>query len=233
MKVLFLGNSHTFFNDMPATFADLCEAATGERPSVTLLAHPGRPWDWHWQEYYELRFNLMYGNYDYCVIQQAAHPFPGKETALKYGKKLIDLCKECGVTPVVSMTWAEKAHPENQPIMCETYEQLAEEQGALLSPVGRIWQTVLQKAPEAELYYMDDAHASPCGSWLVALSHCSVITGKSPVGLPAVGRDDRRRYAEEEGRDECETDPQKTVVPLDAALCRTLQCIAAEELGLA
>ena len=231
MKVLFIGNSHTFYNDMPATFADLYEAAEGVRPQVTLLGHPGRRWDWHWQEYYELRFNLMYGAYDYCVIQQAAHPFPGRETTLEYGEKLIALCKECGVTPVVCMTWAEKAHPENQQIMCETYEQLTQEQGALLSPVGRIWKEVLRQAPEVGLYYLDGAHASAYGSYLIALIHYSVITGKSPVGLPAVGRDDLRRYAPEEGRDVCETDPGKTVTALDSQLCGTLQRIAAEELA--
>ena len=158
MKVLFLGNSHTFYNDMPATFADLYEAATGERPDVTLLAHPGKRWDWHWHEYYELRFNLMYGKYDYCIIQQGAHPFPGEEITLETGKKIIALCKECGVKPVVSMTWAEKAYPEHQQIMCDTYEKLAQETDGILSPVGRIWEKVRQEAPDIELYYKDDMH---------------------------------------------------------------------------
>ena len=30
MKVLFLGNSHTFFNDMPELFAQFVEKTTGE-----------------------------------------------------------------------------------------------------------------------------------------------------------------------------------------------------------
>ena len=149
---------------------------------------------------------------------------------MEYGEKLIALCKECGVTPVVCMTWAEKAHPENQRIMCKTYEQLTREQGALLSPVGRIWEAIRQQAPEVELYYADGAHASAYGSYLVALTHCSVITGKSPLGLPAVGRDDLRRYVPEEGRDVCESDPGKTVTALDAQLCRSIQRIAAEKL---
>ena len=53
-RVLFIGNSHTYFNDMPALFADFCEAGTGERPFVTMLSHPGKTWEWHLQEYKEI-----------------------------------------------------------------------------------------------------------------------------------------------------------------------------------
>ena len=127
MKVLFVGNSHTYFNDMPALFARFAELTTGERPEVTMLAYSGRDWAWHRKEYYALRFNLMYGGYDYCVLQQAAHPYPPVESTKKFGAELIALCHHCGVTPVVYMTWAEKRFPENQQIMVEVCEALANE----------------------------------------------------------------------------------------------------------
>ena len=34
MKVLFVGNSHTYFNDMPQTFADMCLKGAGEKTDV-------------------------------------------------------------------------------------------------------------------------------------------------------------------------------------------------------
>ena len=69
MNVLFLGNSHTYFHDMPALFARFGEKTCGEKPHVTMLAYSYRDLDWHQKEYFALRFNLMYGGYDYCVIQ--------------------------------------------------------------------------------------------------------------------------------------------------------------------
>ena len=45
MKVLFIGNSHTFFNDMPHTFACLWEAGTGEKVAPVMLCHPGMGFD--------------------------------------------------------------------------------------------------------------------------------------------------------------------------------------------
>ena len=49
MRVLFIGNSHTFFNDMPQTFKKLAESA-GFPTEVEMIAHGGRPLSWHLQE---------------------------------------------------------------------------------------------------------------------------------------------------------------------------------------
>lgn len=68
-----------------------------------------------------MRFNILYGDYDYIILQQAAHPFPGKEALLRDAlsiKKYIDQTK---AVPVSYMTWAEKAKPENQRLMASAY----------------------------------------------------------------------------------------------------------------
>ena len=177
MKVLFVGNSHTYFNDMPALFARFAELTTGERPEVTMLAYSGRDWAWHRKEYYALRFNLMYGGYDYCVLQQAAHPYPPVESTKKFGAELIALCHHCGVAPVVYMTWAEKRFPENQQIMVEVCEALANENRTLLAPVGAVWRAIRENCPEIELYYRDGEHASPYGDFLIAAVLCRLLIG--------------------------------------------------------
>ncbi|MBQ9035891.1 MAG: hypothetical protein IJ115_00300 [Erysipelotrichaceae bacterium] len=178
MKVLFVGNSHTFFNDMPELFAQFVEKTTGEKPEVVMLAYGGRDYKWHRKEYFAIRFNLMYGNYDYCVLQQAAHPYPPKEETLEYGGMLIELCKKYGVKPIVYMTWAEKRFPENQQKMIDTCSLLAKEHDALLAPVGTVWQKVQQSHPEIELYFKDGEHAGPYGDFLIASVFCKLLTGK-------------------------------------------------------
>ena len=177
MKVLFIGNSHTFFNDVPELFARFVEKTTGEKPEVVMLAYGGRDYQWHRKEYFAVRFNLMYGGYDYCVLQQAAHPYPEKESTMKYGGMLIELCKKYGVKPVVYMTWAEKRFPENQQKMIDTCRELAQKHDALLAPVGRIWQKVQQKYPDIELYFRDGEHAGPYGDFLIAAVYCKLLTG--------------------------------------------------------
>ena len=109
MKVLFLGNSHTYFHDMPELFARFVDKTTGEKPSVTMLAYSGRDFEWHRKEYFSLRFNLMYGGYDYCIIQQAAHPYPAIESTLNVGAEIIDLCHR-----QIHQSWLQSLLPDRQ-----------------------------------------------------------------------------------------------------------------------
>ena len=177
MKVLFVGNSHTFFNDMPELFARFVDETTGSKPEVTMLAYGGRDYAWHRKEYFALRFNLMYGGYDYCVLQQAAHPYPPIESTLEVGAEIIGLCHRCGVKPVVYMTWAEKRFPENQQKMTDTCEKLAADNNALLAPVGRVWQKVLHEHGDVDLFFTDGEHAGPYGDFLIAATLCKALTG--------------------------------------------------------
>ncbi|MBQ1467727.1 MAG: hypothetical protein IIZ27_04550 [Solobacterium sp.] len=189
MKVLFVGNSHTFFNDMPALFARFAEITTGETTDAVMLAYSGRELEWHRKEYFSLRYQLMYGKYDYCVIQQAAHPFPSKESTMTMGKEIIDLCHRTHTKPVVYMTWAEKRFPENQQKMIDTLTELAETNNALICPVGIIWQRILQEYPEIDLFWKDGEHAGVYGDFLIAASFCRLLTGKVSPEVSGLGQD--------------------------------------------
>lgn len=74
MKILFIGNSHTYMNDMPELTREMIENATGESCEVFMLAYSGRSLKWHMgEEYFSERFNILHGRYDYCIIQEQAH----------------------------------------------------------------------------------------------------------------------------------------------------------------
>lgn len=186
MKVLFIGNSHTYMNDMPALFAELMKETAKEETEAVMLAYSGRSLSWHRAEYFSIRYQLLYGGFDYCVIQQAAHPFPDVSETMQAGKELTDLCLKCGVKPVLFMTWAEKAYPEHQKIMSDTYRKLAEETGALLAPVGEVFEKVSFKYPEIELYYKDGEHASVLGDFLAASVITAVLSGTDQIECPPV-----------------------------------------------
>lgn len=168
MRVLFVGNSHTYFNDMPALFAEMCADLTGQEAEIQMLAYSNRDLRWHCEEHFSLRFALMYGNYDYCVIQQQAHPFPPEEETTPFLKRIVRLCRECGTKPVLFMTWREKAKPENAPVMMEYYCREAEREGAILAPIGELFEELGRLRPEIDLYWEDGEHASPYGDYLIA-----------------------------------------------------------------
>ncbi len=187
MNVLFVGNSHSFFNDMPHTFARLWEAGCGERIRPILICHPGMGFSWHVKEYFELRYDLLYGGFDYAVFQQRAHPFGGSAEEYAAGLRLAELCRKGGATPVFSLTWAERRAPEHQAEMNEFHRRLCAETGALLSPVGLVWQEALARDGDLPLYFEDGEHASPYGDYLIAVTHWRLLSGRSALGLPSLG----------------------------------------------
>ncbi len=183
-KVLFIGNSHTYMNDMPYLFKEIFEKSCSETCDVTMLAYSGRDLAWHRKEYFSIRFALLYGNYDYCVIQQAAHPFPPKEEMMENGEALCALCRTTGTIPVLYMTWAEKAMPENQQKMIDAYEELAEKTGALCAKAGVVWQNVRNTHPDIELFFKDGEHASPYGDLLIASVFVKTLRPEAKLRVP-------------------------------------------------
>ncbi len=225
MKVLWIGNSHTFFHDMPQLTAMLYEAAEGESLEVTMLAQPAKDWAWHMEQYFEVRFNLKYGAYDYCFLQQLAHPFPDEEQTRMLGTQLADMCQSVGTKPVITTTWAKKAEPYNQQIMIDFYDKLAKDCDAIVSPVGKVWHMVRTQYPDIELYHKDGAHASVYGAYLNACCHYKVLTGKSCVGLPAKGIDFIEDITQERIRNQVTGVWQDVKVALDEKTCAIIQQI--------
>lgn len=166
MRVLFIGNSHTFYNDMPAVFAGLAREA-GVFCEVTMIAHGGWFLEQHQAEP-ETRFNIRHGSYDYVVLQEHAHPFGPEEKMQNAAKALCTWIREAGSTPVAYMTWARKGMEEEQSAMTAAYRRMAEEQQALLAPVGEKWWEYIHANPDIEMYNEDGAHASEAGSAFAA-----------------------------------------------------------------
>jgi len=183
-KILFIGNSHTYMNDMPELVRRMVEDAAGEECQVFMLAYSGRSLKWHMdEEYFSERFNILHGHYDYCIIQECAHPMTEFEDTIKYTHEIIELCKKVNTTPIIFETWAEKDKPENQSEMNRRYRKIAEDEGVKLAPIGEIWSKVLKEfanEPDADLYYKDGAHASGLGDYLVAMTLTKTITGRLP-----------------------------------------------------
>lgn len=166
MKVLFIGNSHTFFNDMPGIFKRLC-AERGMDVHVTMLTKGGMGLDYHAKEE-QTRFNILYGGYDAVVLQHTAHPMGDLNDMKKGAETIAAWCREAGSRIVLYQTWTQKGDEASQTHMSSVYDELGASLGADVAPVGNIWQKTRIEQPDLSLYYKDDAHASPEGSALAA-----------------------------------------------------------------
>ena len=221
MKILFIGNSHTYFNDMPHLCKQMCEALTGEHTEAAMLAYSGRTLRWHRKEYFSIRFALLYGNYDYCVIQQLGHPFPGLEETEPEVSWLVSLCRSCGTKPVLYMTWAKKGESERLPEIASAYRALAEKYNTMLAPVGELFETLRISHPEIELYYRDGAHASGYATYMIAAAFASLLTGQTELfRLPNRTIDFSAQF--DELHPKAEENPEKLSCPIDPEIASIL-----------
>ena len=166
VSILFIGNSHTYYNDLPRIVRNLA-AEDGYDCHVTMLAHGG----WYLSQHVEqpeVRFNILSGGYDYVVLQEYAQPFVQEEAYRESANILNQWIREAGSIPVIYETWAVKSAPEDQKHMNEVHRMIADEIGALLAPVGEKWWDYQNAHPELDMFDADGEHASEAGSAFAA-----------------------------------------------------------------
>ncbi len=166
MRTLFIGNSHTYYNDMPKLFQDICKE-NGIDMQVTMLTKGGMGLDYH-AENEQTRFNILYGDYDFVILQHVAHPMGEYEVLEKAADKIMEWIRQTKAVACYLMTWTEKDNESFQAEMSDRYRKLAEKHGCLLAPVGEIWWEMIHKNPAVDLYAEDGRHASLKGSRLIA-----------------------------------------------------------------
>lgn len=166
MRILFIGNSHTYYHDLPERFRQIC-ISQGTQAEVTMLAHGGKGLDFHSEEP-ETRFNILYGNYDWVVLQHLAHPFVQEEKMFEAAKKIDRYIRQTRAKKLLYMTWSEEENPEGQERMASAYRQLGRDLAAEVAPVGIAWWEYLDRYPDARLFDKDGRHATPLGSSLAA-----------------------------------------------------------------
>ena len=113
LRILFIGNSHTYYNDMPNMVAEKSRKE-GYDCEVTMIAHGGWFLEQHVQEP-DVRFNILYGHYDYVVLQEHSHPFGPEEKLFDAVRQLNTWIREANalLAPVGELWWEyRKNHPE-------------------------------------------------------------------------------------------------------------------------
>jgi len=207
VRVLFLGNSYTYYNNMPQIVADMA-ASTGDTLVWEMEAPGGFTFGGHYTSMAS-KNKIKQGNWDYVVLQeQSQHPaLPYQQvysTTLLYGRLLDSLVKvsnPCAET-IYYMTWGRKNGdagscatytPQGWPHFCTyigmdsviraRYETLANDNQATVSPVGAVWRVIRSQHPNIELYDADESHPSVAGSYAAACAFYTTIFRKDPVQL--------------------------------------------------
>lgn len=187
-RILFLGNSYTFFNRMPAMVKAMADSR-GLRPEVHMHAAPAASFQSHWHDG-DARKKLEGTAWDFVILQdQSATPVVAPERTMEFGGKWCACIRSAHGTPVLFLTWGRKSasgvpDPQEQKALLEAYLKLARREKAAVAPVGIAWENCLKRHPGIPLYQADGQHPTAEGSYLAACVMYCTLFGKSPAGLP-------------------------------------------------
>jgi len=168
LRVLFVGNSLTATNDLPAHAAALAEAS-GRKLEYGTVAFGGYNLEDHWSNG-EARRALASGSWDVVVMQQGPSAFPESQADLRlWATRFADEARSHGTRPALLTVWPEGWRRAALPEVIKSYSRAAAAAGAALLPAGVAWQLAWRCSARVALYGADDFHPSPTGTYAAAL----------------------------------------------------------------
>jgi len=168
MRVLFIGNSLTFVNDLPAIVEAIAESAGKQKFAYRMIAYPDFSLEDHWN-HGEARKAIAQSKWDVVVLQQGPSALPeSRKFLIDYTRRFDDEIRRAGAKTALYMVWPARARFGDFDRVVESYAEAARSVGAILFPAGRAWQMAWRQKGDLTLYSSDNFHPSPVGSYLAA-----------------------------------------------------------------
>jgi hypothetical protein len=185
LKVLFIGNSLTGFNDLPALVRTVAEARDHDL-AVRGVIKSNYSLEDHWYDG-DARRAIQGAEWDVVVLQQGPSSLIENRIHLREWSERFDtLIREMGGRPALYMVWPEEARRTAFGAVSQSYTAAAEAVNGMLFPVGEAWRLAWQRDAGIDLYGPDRFHPSELGSVLAALVIHQQLFDDSPVGFPSM-----------------------------------------------
>lgn len=195
MKILFIGNSYTYVNDMPKIFEGLCRD-NGRDVTVTSVVHGGHKLYQYvdCDDQYRARLDeaLAADHYELCFLQEQSYlPLSDYELFFSGVSRLIEKVKPSADAFMLYETWGRKVgNPTldefgwtNESMtfdLAAAYKKAGDTLGIPVSYVGLNFYKIYNEHPDIELYHADKTHPSWEGSCLAALTHYHTLFSEFP-----------------------------------------------------
>ncbi len=183
LRVLFLGNSLTEGNNVPALVQAMAQLQ-GVELQYMALTPGGYAIEDHWTD--GRQDMLVTGNFDVLILQQGPSTLPESQAHLR--QWTITWAAEArrhGTRPALYMVWPVRTQANGFALVSQSYRNAALAADAAVFPAGEAWQAALSANPSLPLYSGDDLHALPAGSFLAAMVIARGLVGLDPARVPA------------------------------------------------
>ena len=187
--VLFVGNSLTYFNDLPLIVEALADSVPGlaaeQRLSTAMAAYPDFALYDHWADGTAVRA-IDGSKWNVVILQQGSSALEDSRVLLRDWTKKFDVkIKAAGARTAMYAVWPNAARQFDFDRVNESYTLAATDVGGMLFPVGEAWRAAWRRDANLALYSSDGLHPTLAGSYIGGLVITSMLLDRSPVGMPA------------------------------------------------
>jgi hypothetical protein len=182
IRMLFIGNSFTQRNNLPALLATLA-TERNLQIDTELISVGGASLRTHWNAGKAGRA-IATGDCDYVVLQeQSTLPVKNPQRMAENVRLFDEAIRSAKSKTVLYMTWARAHAPETQQSIADSYNSIGKELGAVVVPVGLAWQSFLFKHNTPALHDRDQSHPTLAGSYLAACVFLGALLKENPIGI--------------------------------------------------
>jgi hypothetical protein len=184
LHVLFIGNSLTYVNDLPAAVADMA-ASAGEDIAVTTVAKPDYALIDHLNGGSNALEVLQRGGWDFVVLQQGPSSLSDNADSLGIWTRMFDPhIRAAGARTALYMVWPAIDRRAFFNDVRAAYQTAATSVNGVFMPAGQAWLTAWSTDASLQLYGPDGFHPSELGTALAAYVIYERISGHDARALP-------------------------------------------------
>lgn len=183
VRVLFIGNSLTYVNDLPGMFVAVAEQAGRTDVKAAGIASSDYALEDHWNDG-RAPASLEKNQWEYVVMQQGSSALPASQANLRsWSVQFNPKIRAAGATPVMYMVWPTIDRQFDFPAVRESYRNAADAIDGIFAPAGDAW---VAYGDVDALYAADGLHPTVQGTYLAAIVILERITGLRADQLPAM-----------------------------------------------
>jgi hypothetical protein len=183
-RVLFIGNSLTYTNDLPGTVAGIA-LNMGDTMDVQTVAAPNLALIDHVAGQTNAVAVIKSGHWDFVVLQQGPTPLPlYRDTLILATRWLQPYIRGAGARSAQLMVWPAATKRASFDDVRRSAELAAEAVHGIFLPAGEAWRAAWSAGPRVALYGDDGFHPSELGTYLTALVVYEGLTGRDVTTLP-------------------------------------------------
>ncbi|MBK8496869.1 MAG: SGNH/GDSL hydrolase family protein [Chitinophagaceae bacterium] len=162
-SILFVGNSLTFYNDLPGLVAK-AGRDNGVEIKTEMIAYPNYALEDHWNDG-QIQTLIASKKYDFVVVQQGpSSQSDGRISLLDYGGRIKGVCAANNTKLAFFMVWPAFANFHTFDGVIKNYTDAAAATNSLLCPVGKLWKDYFLSTGDYSYYGPDMFHPSLKGS---------------------------------------------------------------------